>query len=80
MTPEQCRAARAWLDWTQGILAERAHVALSTVKDFEGGKRAPIPATLGAMQVALEQVGITFLFVDNVALGITFAKPGVTPS
>jgi ribosome-binding protein aMBF1 (putative translation factor) len=75
MTPEQCRAARGWLDWTQGTLAERAHVALSTVKDFEGAKRVPIANNLGAMQVALEVQGIGFLTGDDgKACGITFSQ------
>ena len=41
MSPEQVRAARNWLAWTQAELAERANVGLSTVKDYEGGKRTP---------------------------------------
>ena len=33
-------------------------LGLSTVKDYEGGKRTPIPNNLEAMQRALEQAGI----------------------
>jgi len=69
MSPEQCRAARAWLDMRQAQLAASAGVALSTVKDFEGGKRAPIPATLAAMRAALERAGVSFL--DGEACGLT---------
>jgi len=54
MSPEQCRAARAWLGWSQQDLAKRAKVGLSTVKDFENGSRTPIANNLGAMQQALE--------------------------
>jgi transcriptional regulator with XRE-family HTH domain len=60
MSPEQARAARSWLGWTQAELAERARVGLSTVKDYEGGKRTPIPNNLDAMQRALEGAGIRF--------------------
>jgi ribosome-binding protein aMBF1 (putative translation factor) len=60
MSPEQVRAARNWLAWTQAELAERANVGLSTVKDYEGGKRTPIPNNLEAMQKALEKAGIRF--------------------
>ena len=35
MTPEQCRAARGWLNWTQVELAEKGKVGLSTVMAFE---------------------------------------------
>ena len=60
MSPEQARAARSWLGWTQAELAERARVGLSTVKDYEGGKRTPIANNLDAMQRALEKAGIGF--------------------
>ncbi|WP_315855070.1 helix-turn-helix transcriptional regulator [Chenggangzhangella methanolivorans] len=39
---EQCRAARALLDWTQEELANAANLSLSTVRDFEKGRRTPI--------------------------------------
>lgn len=54
------RAARSWLGWTQAELAANAHVGLSTVKDYESGKRTPIANNLEAMKKALESGGITF--------------------
>lgn len=54
------RAARNWLAWTQAELAARASVGLSTVKDYEGGKRTPIANNLEALKKALESGGITF--------------------
>ena len=60
MTPEQIRAARNWLGWTQQELATNATVGLSTVKDFESGKRQPIANNVTALQGALEKGGITF--------------------
>ena len=75
MTPEQCRAARGWLNWTQADLARAANTALSTVKDYEGARRTPMPNNLAAIQVALEAAGIGFVFGDEKrASGITFAK------
>ncbi len=62
MSPEQARAARGWLGWSQQTLAERAHVGLSTIKDFEGGNRTPIANNLTAIQQALEAAGIGFDF------------------
>jgi transcriptional regulator with XRE-family HTH domain len=73
MTPEQCRAGRAWLSWSQTELAGRATLALATVKDYETGKRTPHPNNLKAIRVALESGGISFL--DGAPLGITFSKP-----
>ena len=58
MSPEQVRAARNWLGWTQAELAERAKVGLSTVKDYESGKRVPIANNLSALKVALEAGGM----------------------
>ena len=76
MTPEQSRAARGWLGWSQTQLAEAASTGVSTVKDFEGGRRKPIASTLGAMRAALERAGISFVGDDGAALGITFAGKG----
>lgn len=60
MTPEQLRAARNWLGWTQQEMATRAKVGLSTIKDFESGKRSPIPNNVVAIRAALEAGGIAF--------------------
>ena len=60
MSPEQVRAARNWLAWTQAELAAKANVGLSTVKDYEGGKRTPIANNLEAIKKALEDGGIRF--------------------
>ncbi|WP_375463061.1 helix-turn-helix domain-containing protein [uncultured Methylobacterium sp.] len=73
MTPEQSRAARAWLEWSQQELASEAGVSLSTVRDYEKGRTVPIPATLGAMRAALEAQGVGFV-EDDGTLGITRAK------
>ena len=60
MKPEHSRAARGWLGWTQSDLAKRARVGLSTVKDYESGKRTPIANNLDAMRRAFEAFGIRF--------------------
>ncbi|UYN99284.1 MAG: helix-turn-helix transcriptional regulator [Devosia sp.] len=60
MTPEQCRAARGWLDLSQSELADAAKVSLSTVRDFEKGRRTPIGNNLTAMVGALTARGIGF--------------------
>jgi len=73
MTPEQCRAARAWLDIGQDVLASAAGVSLSTVRDFEKGRRNPIANNLRAIQAALEQRGIAFVD-DEGTSGIAFSQ------
>lgn len=60
MSPEQVRAARNWLSWTQAQLADKASVGLSTIKDYESGKRSPIQNNLDAIQRALEKAGMKF--------------------
>jgi transcriptional regulator with XRE-family HTH domain len=76
MSPEQCRAARAWLDWTQQELARRAGVGLSTVRDFEKGERTPIPNNLAAIRRAIEAAGIRLVFRhDGKAAGIATNDP-----
>jgi transcriptional regulator with XRE-family HTH domain len=76
MSPEQCRAARGWLGWTQQELARRAGVGLSTVRDFEKGERTPIPNNLAALRRAIEAAGVTLLFErDGSATGIAIGDP-----
>ncbi|MGD9806460.1 MAG: helix-turn-helix domain-containing protein [Hyphomicrobiaceae bacterium] len=61
ITPEQCRAGRALIDWTQERLAEAAGVGLSTCKDLESGKRTPRRISMRALRKALEDAGVEFL-------------------
>lgn len=60
MTPQQCRAARGWLELSQTELATAAGVSNSTVRDFEAGRRVPIGNNMNAMRNAFETRGITF--------------------
>ena len=66
--PEQCRAARALLGWSQADLAREAEVAKKTIADFERGARTPYDRTLADIRTALESSGVTF--IDG-------AEPGV---
>jgi DNA-binding XRE family transcriptional regulator len=74
-TPQQSRAARGWLDWSQEDLAKLARVSLSTVRDFEKGKRIPIPNNLDAMCRAFEAHGIRPLVDGERDAGIAVANP-----
>jgi DNA-binding XRE family transcriptional regulator len=62
---EQCRAARAWLDWKQEELASAAGVSLSTVRDFEKGRRTPIANNARAITEALLAAGVRLTFLDD---------------
>lgn len=72
LTPEQSRAARGWLDWSQEELAKKANVSLSTVRDFEKGRRTPIANNLDAIERALTQAGIRLTMENGQAIGIAF--------
>lgn len=58
--PEQIRAARSLLGWSQQDLATKAGVAVSTVADFERGHRNPVPNNVLAIRQALEMAGVMF--------------------
>ena len=65
MTPAQCRAARALLDWSQQQLADAAKIGNATIRNFEGGKSTPQNATLDVLQRALESAGVEFTNGDE---------------
>ncbi len=58
ITPAQCRAARALLDWSQQDLAKTAHLGLSTIRDFEKSRRVPAHNNLRGIKLALEEAGV----------------------
>ena len=60
LRPEQIRAARSLLSWSQQDLATRAGVAISTIADFERGQRNPIQNNVTAIRQALEAAGVVF--------------------
>ena len=59
--PSQIRAARALIDWSQENLAVASSVGLSTIKDFEAGRRDIASAHIGALSNALTKAGVQFL-------------------
>lgn len=59
--PEQIRAARAMLDWSQQDLADAAGVSKDTVKNYELANNKPNTQTLTRIIGALEMAGIEFL-------------------
>lgn len=64
LMPSQARAARALLNWSQDELAEAANIGVSTIKDFEAGRRDPADENLRAMVTALRKAGVGFLELD----------------
>jgi ribosome-binding protein aMBF1 (putative translation factor) len=71
VTPEQSRAARGWLGWSQAELARRSSVSVGTIKSFEGRQKTPLTNNLAAMRRAIEAAGIWLVFdEDGTAAGI----------
>jgi len=75
LSSEQCRAARALLDWTQEELAERAGVSRSTVRGFENGQHEPHRASAAMIRTALEQAGVMLIDADDQGEGVRFQSP-----
>ncbi|MBR8396624.1 helix-turn-helix transcriptional regulator [Burkholderia cenocepacia] len=74
--PEQVKAARALLAWSQQELARNAHVATSTVADFERGVRTPMANNSQAIREAFENEGLQFV-AGGVVERSMFAPPAV---
>ena len=74
MIPAQSRGARALLNWSQPELAEASGVSISTVRDFETGKRNPIGNNLAAMRAALEGAGVLFIEENGEGAGVRLKK------
>jgi transcriptional regulator with XRE-family HTH domain len=83
LTPEQCRAARGLLDWTQEELAERAGVSRSTVRDFEKGRHELHRTKEAQIVLTLEQAGVRLIPADGMGPGVRLsgtASPGLQRS
>ena len=70
VTPAQCRAARAMLDFSQGKLAEVAGVSRPVLVRFERGKGEPMPQNLAAIRRALEERGIVLVPTNGDGPGV----------
>jgi len=70
VTPGQCRAARALIDWTQPRLAEAAQLGLSTVVDFERARRTVSAEATAAIRAALEAAGVEFIPENGGGVGV----------
>jgi ribosome-binding protein aMBF1 (putative translation factor) len=61
ITSRQVRAARALLGWTQDMLADKALVALTSLKRLESNRLQVRDGTRDQVRRALESAGIVFL-------------------
>jgi transcriptional regulator with XRE-family HTH domain len=75
ISPAQCRAARALLDWSQVELANRAGVGVVTIRQLEADLHAPRRATLGVVRRALEDAGVEFIDQNGGGPGVRLRSP-----
>ncbi|MEO4000280.1 helix-turn-helix transcriptional regulator [Mesorhizobium sp. CAU 1732] len=74
ITPEQSRAARGLLDWSQTQLGTASHLSESTIRDFEKGRRVPSINNLTAIRSALQLAGVIFIAENGEGAGVRLAK------
>jgi ribosome-binding protein aMBF1 (putative translation factor) len=74
MTPSQCRAARALIEFSQAELAAKAKVGESTVRNFEAGRTVPVTNNLEAIERALEAAGVEFIPENGGGAGVRLRK------
>jgi transcriptional regulator with XRE-family HTH domain len=68
--PEQCRAARGLLNWTQNQLAAASGLSRSTIKDFERHRHALNRSSEELLLNALLRGGVELLPAGSDAQGM----------
>ena len=66
ITPAQCRAARALLNWSQPDLATRCNAHVQTISNFEKESSTPTKTTLEKMMLAFTLGGVSLTENDGV--------------
>ncbi len=72
--PEQSRAARGLIAWSQQELADAANIGLSTIRNFEAGRSTPVANNLAAIRAALESAGVEFIAENGGGAGVRLRK------
>jgi transcriptional regulator with XRE-family HTH domain len=72
ITPQESRAARGLLAWSQTQLAQASLVGLSTVRNFEAELRETTAANLAAIRGAFERAGVLFE-ADSKRVGVSIS-------
>ncbi|MFD1694966.1 helix-turn-helix domain-containing protein [Roseibium aestuarii] len=67
---KQCRAARAWLGWSQEDLSKASLVSKRAIASFELEKSVPHDRTLHDLKRAIEDAGIEFLMSGAIGIGL----------
>ncbi|MGY3618441.1 helix-turn-helix domain-containing protein [Bradyrhizobium sp. USDA 10063] len=70
ISPNQLRAARAWLGWSRGKLCLKSGLSERAIAQYELGRSVPHDDTLARLRATLENAGIQFQFVGAVGTGL----------
>lgn len=57
---QQIKAARALLDWSQGVLGDKAGLSQTAIAGIESGRTRPTLKTLDAIRLVFENAGVQF--------------------
>jgi transcriptional regulator with XRE-family HTH domain len=60
ITPKQCKAARAFLGWSQQDLADKLRITQKTLTDFERGITNPQRRIAEDIRTVLQEAGVKF--------------------
>lgn len=75
LTRNQCKAARALLDWKSSDLAEASGMSPDTIRSFESGRTKSLSAgNQDAVVRALEAAGIEFIAENGGGAGVRFRE------
>jgi len=72
ISTSQLRAARGLLGWSQEKLAEKAHIPLVSLLDYETGARKMLDTTAASLKYELERSGV--IFADD-ETGVSLLPP-----
>jgi len=76
ITPNQSRAARGLLGWTQDKLANNARISRATVAEFEANTHRPMKNNLLAIEDCMYAAGIEFIPERGTeGVGVRFREP-----
>ncbi len=73
--PEQCRAARGLLNWTQDELASLSGVSRSTIKDFECHRHSLHRSSETLLVTTFETHGVEFFDRGGQIVGLQVKLP-----
>lgn len=69
ITPAQCRAARAWLQWSQADLADVAKISVPTIARFEREETSMSVLGQASVARAFEEAGVNVSRNEDVGYG-----------